>query len=305
LGVFAGQSLMMHEIFADAPLLFVGVVFFFSLLIGSFLNVVIYRLPIMMEQEWRAQCAEVAAAAPSRESTPEKFDLITPRSRCPSCNHPITALQNIPVVSYLLLRGKCARCKAAISARYPIVELMTGLLAGIAAWRFGFGIEAAAAVLLTFALITISVIDVDHQIIPDSISLPLGWIGLTLSLFHPVAGAEVLFIDPKTAIVGALGGYLSLWSVYHLFRLLTGKEGMGYGDFKLLAALGAWLGWQMLPLIILLSALVGAFVGITMIVVRRHDRNIPIPFGPYLAAAGWIAMLYGREIVDWYLGYLG
>jgi leader peptidase (prepilin peptidase)/N-methyltransferase len=302
------QSLIMHEIFADAPLLFVGVVFFVSLLIGSFLNVVIYRLPIMMEREWRAQCAEVAgapAAEPTRESPAEKFDLITPRSRCPSCDHPITALQNIPVLSYLLLGGKCARCKASISARYPIVELLAGLLAGIAAWRFGFGIEAAAAVLLTFALITISVIDVDHQIIPDSISLPLAWIGLTLSLFHPVAGADVLFIDPKTAIVGTLAGYLSLWSVYHLFRLLTGKEGMGYGDFKLLAALGAWLGWQMLPLIILLSALVGAFVGITMIVVRRHDRNIPIPFGPYLAAAGWIAMLYGREIVDWYLGYLG
>jgi leader peptidase (prepilin peptidase)/N-methyltransferase len=160
-------------------------------------------------------------------------------------------------------------------------------------------------VLLTFALIAISVIDIDHQIIPDSISLPLAWIGLSLSLFHPVAGTEVLFVDPKTAIVGALAGYLSLWSVYHLFRLLTGKEGMGYGDFKLLAALGAWLGWQMLPLIILLSAVVGACIGIAMIVFRRHDRNIPIPFGPYLAAAGWIAMLYGHEIIDWYLGYMG
>jgi leader peptidase (prepilin peptidase)/N-methyltransferase len=240
-----------------------------------------------------------------QESTAEKFDLVTPRSRCPSCGSPITALQNIPVVSYLFLGGKCALCKTSISARYPIVELMTALLAGVVAWRFGFGVEAAAAVLLTFALIAISVIDIDHQIIPDSISLPLVWIGLSLSLFNPVAGADVLFIDPKTAIVGALAGYLSLWSVYHLFRLLTGKEGMGYGDFKLLAGLGAWLGWQMLPLIILLSALVGALVGITMIVVRRHDRNIPIPFGPYLAAAGWIAMLYGREIVDWYLGFMG
>jgi len=295
----------MVEMFADAPLLFVGVVFLFSLLIGSFLNVVIYRLPIMMEREWRAQFEEAASTGDLATTiTAEKFDLITPRSRCPSCGNPITALQNIPVVSYLMLRGKCAGCKTRISARYPIVELMTALLAGVAAWRFGFGIEAGAAVLLTFALIAISVIDIDHQIIPDSISLPLVWIGLTLSLFHPVAGADVLFIDPKTAIVGALAGYLSLWSVYHLFRLLTGKEGMGYGDFKLLAALGAWLGWQMLPLIILLSALVGAFVGITMIVVRRHDRNVPIPFGPYLAAAGWIAMLYGREIVDWYLGYM-
>jgi leader peptidase (prepilin peptidase)/N-methyltransferase len=296
---------MMGEMFADAPLLFVGVVFLFSLLIGSFLNVVIYRLPIMMEREWRAQFEEVASTGDlSTTITAEKFDLITPRSRCPSCGNPITALQNIPVVSYLILGGKCAGCKTSISARYPIVELMTAVLAGVAAWRFGFGVEGGAAVLLTFALIAISVIDIDHQIIPDSISLPLVWIGLGLSLFHPVAGADVLFIDPKTAIVGALAGYLSLWSVYHLFRLLTGKEGMGYGDFKLLAALGAWLGWQMLPLIILLSALVGAFVGITMIVVRRHDRNVPIPFGPYLAAAGWIAMLYGREIVDWYLGYM-
>jgi leader peptidase (prepilin peptidase) / N-methyltransferase len=183
-----------------------------------------------------------------------------------------------------------------------VVEALTAVLAAIAAWRFGFGLEAAAAILLTFALITISVIDIDHQIIPDSISMPLIWIGLTMSLFHPVAGAEILFVDPKTAIVGALGGYLSLWSVYHGFRLLTGKEGMGYGDFKLLAALGAWLGWQMLPLIILLSAMVGALVGIAMIVIRRHDRNVPIPFGPYLAAAGWIAMLYGDGIIDWYLG---
>ena len=299
---------MMHELFASSPLIFVAVVFLFSLLIGSFLNVVIYRLPIMMEREWRAQCAEFVGSTVSdagQEADSERFDLVTPRSRCPSCGNPITALQNVPVVSYLFLRGRCANCKTSISARYPIVELMTAVLAAIAAWRFGFGMEAAAAVLLTFALITISVIDIDHQIIPDSISLPLVWIGLTLSLFHPVAGAEVLFVDPKTAIVGALAGYLSLWSVYHLFRLLTGKEGMGYGDFKLLAALGAWLGWQMLPLIILLSAIVGACVGIAMIVFRRHDRNIPIPFGPYLAAAGWIAMLYGSEIIDWYLGYMG
>jgi leader peptidase (prepilin peptidase)/N-methyltransferase len=296
---------MMHEVFTEAPLLFVGIVFLISLLIGSFLNVVIYRLPIMMEREWRSQCAELvkAAATDVRTDTDDgRFDLIAPRSRCPSCGAAITAIQNIPVVSYLLLGRRCANCKTSISARYPIVELTTAILAAIAAWRFGFGVEAAAAVLLTFALIAISVIDIDHQIIPDSISLPLVWIGLFLSLFHPVAGADVLFIDPGTAIAGALAGYLSLWSVYHLFRLLTGKEGMGFGDFKLLAALGAWLGWQMLPLIILLSAVVGASVGIAMIVIRRHDRNVPIPFGPYLAAAGWMAMLYGRQIVDWYLG---
>ena len=299
---------MMHDLFTSAPLLFVGVVFLFSLLIGSFLNVIIYRLPIMMEREWRSQCAELAKT-PATEipfvADGEQFDVVTPRSRCPSCGKQITALQNIPVVSYLLLRGRCANCKASISVRYPVVELMTAILAALAAWRFGFGLEAAAAVLLTFALIAISVIDFDHQIIPDSISLPLIWIGLFLSLFHPFPGADALFVDPKTAIAGAIAGYLALWSVYHLFRLLTGKEGMGYGDFKLLAALGAWLGWQMLPLIILLSAVVGAFVGISMIVIRRHDRNVPIPFGPYLAAAGWIAMLYGREIIDWYLGQMG
>jgi leader peptidase (prepilin peptidase) / N-methyltransferase len=299
---------MLELIFTESPLLFVGVIFLVALLIGSFLNVVIYRLPIMMEREWRLQCAESAESTSTDELPPpsaEPFNLMTPRSRCPSCGQPITALQNIPVISYLLLRGRCANCKAVIPVRYPLVELATALLAAVVAWRFGFGIEAIAAVVLTFALLAVSVIDIDHQIIPDSISLPLIWIGLFLSLFHPVAGTEVLFIDPKTAIVGALAGYLSLWSVYHLFRLLTGKEGMGYGDFKLLAALGAWLGWQMLPLIILLSAIVGACVGIAMIVVRRHDRNVPIPFGPYLAAAGWIAMLGGSEIIDWYLGYMG
>ncbi len=289
------------DLLIDAPLLFVVVVFLFALLIGSFLNVVIHRLPIMMEREWRAQCSELQST-PAGELPEGRFDLLFPGSRCPSCGAPITVLQNVPVLSYLYLRGRCAGCAARIPPRYPVVEALTAVLAAIAAWRFGFGLEAAAAILLTFALIAISVIDIDHQIIPDSISMPLIWIGLFMSLFHPIAGAEVLFVDPKTAIVGALAGYLSLWSVYHAFRLLTGKEGMGYGDFKLLAALGAWLGWQMLPLIILLSAMVGALVGIAMIVIRRHDRNVPIPFGPYLAAAGWIAMLYGDGIIDWYLG---
>ncbi|MEX2494997.1 MAG: A24 family peptidase [Woeseia sp.] len=293
----------MSEILSQAPLMFAGVIFLFALLIGSFLNVVIHRLPIMMEREWRAQCAELLQSPAS--GLPEgRFDIIAPRSRCPSCGNPISALQNIPVVSWLLLRGRCANCQAAISVRYPIVELMTAVLAATTAWRFGFGVEAAAGILLTFALIAISMIDIDHQIIPDSISLPLVWIGLFLSLFHPVASAEVLFPDPRIAIVGAIAGYLTLWSVYHLFRIITGKEGMGYGDFKLLAALGAWLGWQMLPLIILLSAVVGAAVGIAMVVFRRHDRNVPIPFGPYLAAAGWIGMLYGRQIIEWYLGFM-
>lgn len=292
---------MIQQLLAQSPVLFAALVFLFALLIGSFLNVVIHRLPIMMEREWRAQCAELQAA-PAPELPEGRFDLLFPRSRCPSCGALITALQNVPIVSYLFLRGRCAACGVRISPRYPVVEGATALLAALVAWRFGFGAEAAAALLLTFALVAISVIDVDHQIIPDAISQPLIWIGLGLSLFHPLAGAEVLFVAPKTAIVGALAGYLSLWSVYHGFRLLTGKEGMGYGDFKLLAALGAWLGWQKLPLIILLSALVGALVGIALIAFRRHDRNVPIPFGPYLAAAGWIAMLYGDGIIDWYLG---
>ena len=290
----------MQELFSSSPLIFVALVFFLSLLIGSFLNVVIYRLPIMMEREWRAQCKELAAT-PATDIPAGRFDIISPSSRCTSCGAQITALQNIPVLSYLFLRGKCGSCGSAISRRYPVVEALTAILTAIVAWRFGFGWESAAAILLTWALIAISTIDIDHQIIPDSISLPFVWIGLMLSLFHPMAGAEVLFIDAKAAIIGALAGYLSLWSIYQLFRLMTGKEGMGYGDFKLLAVLGAWLGWQMLPLIILLSAVVGAAVGIAMIVVRRHDRNIPIPFGPYLAAAGWIAMLYGDQIVAAYL----
>jgi len=293
----------MQELFLSSPQIFVSIVFILSLLIGSFLNVVIYRLPIMMEREWRSQCQEITAT-PATDIPEGRFDIIFPRSRCSSCGTQITALQNIPILSFLVLGGRCGSCGEAISKRYPIVEALTAVLTAIVAWRFGFGWESAAAILLTWALIAVSVIDIDHQIIPDSISLPFVWIGLALSLFTPVSGAEVLFVEPKTAIVGALAGYLSLWSIYHLFRLMTGKEGMGYGDFKLLAALGAWLGWQMLPLIILLSAVVGAAVGITMIIVHRHDRNIPIPFGPYLAAAGWIAMLYGDQIVSSYLDYM-
>jgi leader peptidase (prepilin peptidase)/N-methyltransferase len=294
----------MQELLSSSPVAFIVVCFAFALLVGSFLNVVIYRLPVMMQREWRKQALEIVAE-PADDLPQGRFDLIAPRSRCPSCNQQITAMQNIPVVSWLALGGKCANCKAPISRRYPIIELMTAVLTAIAAWRFGFGLEAAAAILMTWALIAISMIDIDHQIIPDSLSLPLMWIGLLLSLFHPLSDAQVLFVSPGEAIVGALGGYLSLWSIYHLFRLITGKEGMGYGDFKLLAALGAWLGYQMLPLIILLSAVVGAVVGIALIVFRRHDRSVPIPFGPYLAAAGWIAMLYGPQIIGRYLDFTG
>jgi leader peptidase (prepilin peptidase)/N-methyltransferase len=293
----------MQQLLSSSPTAFIVTCFVLALLIGSFLNVVIYRLPVMMQREWRKQAEEILAE-PAENLPQGRFDLIAPRSRCPSCGHEISALQNIPVISWLVLRGKCANCKAAIANRYPLVELVTAILTAIVAARFGFGVEAAAAILLTWALIAISMIDIDHQIIPDSLALPLMWIGLFLALFHPMAGAKILFVDPRDAITGALGGYLSLWSIYHLFRLVTGKEGMGYGDFKLLAALGAWLGYQMLPLVIMLSAVVGALVGISLMVFKRHDRNVPIPFGPYLAAAGWIAMMYGPEIVGRYLDYM-
>ena len=293
----------MQELFSTSPAAFITVAFVFSLLVGSFLNVVIYRLPIMLEREWRAQCEETVASPPG-DLPAEPFNLMVPRSRCPYCKHQITALQNIPILSYLVLRGKCANCRTPIPLRYPLIEFCTALLTAVVAWHFGFGWEAGAAILLTWSFIAISVIDFDHQIIPDTISLPLVWIGLGLSLFHPVAGAEALFIDPKTAIIGALAGYLSLWSVYQLFKLMTGKEGMGYGDFKLLAVIGAWLGWQMILPVILLSAVVGAIVGIALIVLQGRDRSTPIPFGPYLAAAGWIGMMWGQQIVTGYLDYM-
>ncbi|MDJ0748567.1 MAG: A24 family peptidase [Woeseiaceae bacterium] len=291
----------MPDLFAENPILFVAVVFAFCLVVGSFLNVVIYRLPIMMEREWREQCEEITKTQPEHELPEGRFNLVAPRSRCPSCGAMIKAWQNIPVVSYLFLGGRCAYCGVSISARYPVVELLTAVMAGICAWRFGVGIEAVMAIVLTLALIPIALIDADTQLIPDSIVLPLMWIGLTMSLWHPVAGAETLFISPQDAIIGALAGYLSLWTVFQLFRLVTGKEGMGYGDFKLLAALGAWLGWQQLPMIILMSAVVGAIVGLALMAFRGHERSAPIPFGPYLAAAGWIAMLWGDTIKATYL----
>ena len=285
----------MGELLSAIPAVFVAVSFALALVVGSFLNVVIFRLPVMMEREWREHCEELAKT-PATNLPQGRFDLIMPRSRCPSCGKKITGWQNIPVLSYLMLGGRCANCKQAISSRYPLVELVTAVLVAIVAWRFGFGWEALMGITLTVALVPITMIDIDHQLIPDSIVLPLLWVGLTMSLAHPLPGAEVLFISPSNAIVGAMAGYLSLWSVYQLFRLITGKEGMGYGDFKLLAALGAWLGWQQLPMIILLSAVVGVIVAIVPIVFRGRDRQVPIPFGPYLAAAGWISMLFGETI---------
>lgn len=291
----------MLELFSQSPSIFVAVVFAFALIIGSFLNVVIYRLPVMMEREWREQCEELCKSPPEHDMPEGRFDLVVPRSRCPSCGHPVKAWQNIPVISYLFLAGRCAHCKESISARYPLVEMATAVLAALCAWRFGFGWEALMAIAMTLALVPISMIDADTQLIPDSIVLPLLWIGLLMSLFNPVAGSDTLFITPKDAIIGAVAGYLSLWTVYQLFKLATGKEGMGYGDFKLLAALGAWLGWQQLPQVILMSAVVGAVVGISLMVFRKHERSVPIPFGPYLAAAGWVTMMWGDSIRNAYL----
>ncbi len=287
------------ELYASQPNWLIGTVFIVSLLIGSFLNVVIHRLPIMMEREWRLQAEAILNTAPQQDSG-QPYNLITPRSACPQCHTQLSALQNIPVISWLLLKARCAHCKHPISARYPLIELVTALLSAVVAWRFGFNWHMAAALVLTWTLIALSAIDLDHQLLPDSLTLPLLWLGLACSLMPN----QLSTITTQEALMGAMVGYLSLWLVYHLFKLATGKEGMGYGDFKLLAALGAWLGWQMLPLIILLSACVGAAVGIGLIFFRGRDHSIPMPFGPYLAAAGWIALLWGQQIVSTYLGFI-
>lgn len=276
------------------PIAFTGVGALLGLFVGSFLNVVIHRLPRMMERVWHAQAAELRGEP---VEPAERFNLATPRSRCPHCGHLIGALENIPVLSYLVLRGRCGHCGAGISMRYPIVEAFTALLSGYAAWHFGFGVAAAGALLFIWTMVALAFIDVDTQLLPDDLTLPLLWLGLLFNL----GGA---FTDLPSAVIGAMAGYLSLWSVYWLFKLVTGKEGMGYGDFKLLGAIGAWLGWQLLPLTILLSSLVGAVVGIALIVLARHGRNVPIPFGPYLAAAGIIALFWGEDLTSRYLGLL-
>jgi len=279
----------------SSPFWLVLIASILGLSVGSFLNVVIYRLPIMMERDWQAQCDEL------NNQTPEitaPFTLSVPRSRCPHCNHAITAIENVPVFSYLFLGGKCKQCKAAISKRYPLIEALTGLLSGIVAWHFGFEWAGLGALLLTWSLITLTFIDIDHQLLPDSITLPLLWLGIVFNLF-------TVYTDLSSSVIGAIAGYLSLWLVFHGFKIVTGKEGMGYGDFKLLAALGAWFGWLILPSIILLSSLVGAVVGISLILFRQHGRNVPIPFGPYLAAAGWIALVWGDTITSAYLGWTG
>jgi len=281
----------MIEILQQSLPLATGVALVFGLLVGSFLNVVIHRVPRMMELEWEAQAAEMRGESPGEH---KPFNLMTPGSNCPHCGHKITALENIPVLSWLVLRGKCRGCGAGISARYPIVELATGLLSAVAIWHFGFTAAGVGAVLLGFYLVSLTGIDLDTQLLPDSMTLPLIWLGLIFNLWATYASLE-------DAVIGAIAGYLILWSIYWLFKLLTGKEGMGYGDFKLLAALGAWFGWQALPAIVLLSSLVGAVIGIGLIVLAKRGREVPMPFGPYLAGAGLLA-LYFQDSINAFIG---
>lgn len=284
------------DFLASHVLAFVLCALLIGLLVGSFLNVVIYRLPKMMQRDWREQAREILELP--AETQTATFNLVLPNSSCQHCAHEIKPWENIPVISYLFLRGKCASCKAPISLRYPLVELTCGLLSAYIAWHFGFTWQAGAMLLLTWGLLAMSLIDADHQLLPDSLVLPLLWLGL-------IANSFGLFTSLEDALWGAIAGYLSLWSVYWLFKLVTGKEGMGYGDFKLLAMLGAWGGWQVLPLTILLSSLVGAVLGLIMLRLRNAETSTPIPFGPYLAIAGWIALLWGEQITASYLQIAG
>ena len=268
----------------------------FGLLIGSFLNVVVYRLPLMLQRDWQSQAREVLelpAAAPA-----DTFNLILPNSCCPQCGHEIRPWENIPVISYLFLRGKCSNCKTPISKRYPLVELACGLLSGYVAWHFGFTWQAGAMLVLAWGLLAMSLIDADHQLLPDVLVLPLLWLGLIVNNF-------ALLVPLSDAVWGAVVGYMSLWSVFWLFKLITGKDGMGHGDFKLLALLGAWGGWQIVPMTLFVASLVGVFAGLTLMRLRKAQVSTPMPFGPYLAIAGWIALLWGGQITDFYLQSVG
>src|SRR5690554_1077247 len=284
--------------FLSTPWLLYLTVTLFSLCIGSFLNVVILRLPKMMQQEWRCQCEEFLEIPEKQRKQETPLSLSKPASTCPSCGHQIRAWENIPVISWLVLRGKCSSCKAPISPRYPIIEAITAIFSVVTIALLGPTESALWALLLVWALVALTMIDFDTQLLPDSITLPLMWLGLVLNYFG-------VLTDFNSAFWGAVAGYLSLWSVYWLFKLVTGKEGMGHGDFKLLAALGAWLGWQLLPAVILLSSLVGAVVGIALMVFKKHGREVPIPFGPYLAAAGLLGLWFGAEIQRFWFGFLG
>jgi leader peptidase (prepilin peptidase)/N-methyltransferase len=288
--------MMWLEVFRQSPALLYGSALALGLVVGSFLNVVILRLPRMLEAQWRRDCQGLEGPPPDEEGP--RLSLSSPPSQCPACGHRIRALENVPILSWLALRGHCSACGAAISIRYPLVEALTAALSLAVVLRFGIAPETIAALVLTWGLVALAVIDLDTQLLPDGITLPLLWLGLLLSPWG-------LFVDSESAILGAAAGYISLWTVFQLFRLVTGKEGMGFGDFKLFALFGAWLGWQLLPQIILLSALTGAVLGTLLIVAGRHRQGTPMPFGPFLAAAGWIALLWGPQINDAYLGLAG
>ncbi|CAM3734027.1 MULTISPECIES: prepilin peptidase [Pseudoalteromonas] len=298
----------MHEFFLDIVtvmqsqlwfyLLTVGLV---SLCVGSFLNVVIYRLPLMMQREWQTECRVLLAdelKSNKSASAPKPFNLVTPNSTCPKCKTAIKAWQNIPVISWLLLKGRCASCNNPISVRYPIIEMLTAVLSLIVAYTFGATEQALLYILITWVLVALTFIDIDHMLLPDQLTLPLVWVAL-------IAAVMGITISPTDAIIGAACGYLSLWSVFWLFKLITGKEGMGYGDFKLLAVFGALLGWQSLLTIILLSSVVGAIIGIALLSIQGKDKATPIPFGPYLAIAGWVTLLWGSQIQAFYFNWLG
>jgi leader peptidase (prepilin peptidase) / N-methyltransferase len=276
----------------DSPMVFISLVSVIGLMMGSFLNVVIYRLPKMMERTWQHQCAELRGETNKELAT---FNLATPRSVCPHCAHKISILENIPVISYLALRGRCSKCHGHISIRYPIVEVFTALLSGFVAWYFGYAFITFATLIFVWALIALAVIDIDTQLLPDDITLPLVWIGLLVNM-------KGGFTDINSAVIGAVAGYLLLWLVYWGFKLITGKEGMGYGDFKLLAAIGAWLGWSILPLVILFSSLVGTVVGLGLMIAAKLKKSIPIPFGPYLVGGALIALFWGQQINHAYFG---
>ena len=284
--------------FEASPWLFYSFVLFLGLCVGSFLNVVAYRLPLMMERGWKSECYEfLEIEPPEPESELKPFNLSIPASACPNCGHKIRFWENIPVISYLLLRAKCASCKTKISMQYPIVELITGIASLIVAYTFGVTLQTVAAVLFTWVLLALTLIDLKKQLLPDNITLPLLWLGIFFSFYD-------VFTDLKSSVIGAMAGYLILWSVYQLFKLLTKKEGMGFGDFKLLAALGAWVGFSYLPQIILVSSVVGSIAGISMLLIGKTKQQQPIPFGPYLAMAGWIALLWGEKINDSYLSFI-
>lgn len=295
---------MIIDVLQNNLAFYITAVSILGLLVGSFLNVVIYRLPVIFKREWRKDCTNyleenfnAKIELDTGKEPAEPFNLVKPDSACPHCHHEIRAWENIPVISYIFLKGKCSNCKTPISFRYPFIEILSAALAAACAWKFGFSLAGFSAILLSWALISLSLIDYDTQYLPDQITLPFLWLGLLLNLNNT-------FTDIHSAIIGAVAGYLALWSVYQLFKLLTKKEGMGFGDFKLLALLGAWMGWQFLPVIIILSSLVGSIIGITLIVLKKHEREIPIPFGPYLAVAGWIALLWGKEINQSYLNWI-